>query len=248
MAKLLRFKDKFLLGLGLLGDIFEQGKDPGGLVSSAYSQLYGFVPTSYKKSNFYTHISKLQRTGYLEKVVKNGVPYLRLTSTAKEDLYRDFPMLSLQKKKWDKKWRVVVFDIEERKRRKRNVLREKLRELGFGMIQESVWISPYDFLFDLREFLEEHNLDQVVFVMEVILLLAGDQFTLANRIWNLDQFNERYKVLYEKMIKGKFDVGSLWQSYCDLLFIDPLLPKELLPKPWYGFLLRSTLIKSRRSS
>lgn len=244
MTKLLRFRDKLLLGIALAGDVLEQGRDPGGLVSLAYKNVYGFIPHSYKKSNFYFNVKRMQRTGFIEKIERRGEPYLRLTSAGKETIFHDFPLLSLQKKAWDRKWRVVIFDIQEKHRRVRDILRRKLRELGFGMVQKSVWISPHDFIHDLREFLEEHHLGDYVFVMEVKALLVGDQRLLTNRIWRLHQLNDQYEKLYKRLDSERVDKGEVWQSYCDLLIVDPLLPKELLPSPWYGFLLRSKLIKS----
>lgn len=47
-------------------------------------------------------------------------------------------------KRWDKKWRIVIFDIPEKKRLARDVLREKLKELGFYRLQRSVFVHPYD--------------------------------------------------------------------------------------------------------
>ncbi|OGI16846.1 MAG: CRISPR-associated endonuclease Cas2 [Candidatus Moranbacteria bacterium RIFCSPHIGHO2_02_FULL_40_12b] len=46
---------------------------------------------------------------------------------------------------WDKKWRVLIFDIKEKQRSKREALRGKLKELGFYQIQKSVWVCPYEF-------------------------------------------------------------------------------------------------------
>ena len=45
--------------------------------------------------------------------------------------------------RWDKKWRLVMFDIPEKKKNSREVLREKLKELGFYMLQKSCFINPY---------------------------------------------------------------------------------------------------------
>jgi len=45
--------------------------------------------------------------------------------------------------KWDKIWRVVIFDIPEKQRRKRTLLRMKLREWGFVQVQQSTWVFPY---------------------------------------------------------------------------------------------------------
>lgn len=45
---------------------------------------------------------------------------------------------------WDKKWRVVIFDIPDKTlRRARDVLRDKLKNLGFYQLQKSVWVFPY---------------------------------------------------------------------------------------------------------
>ena len=44
---------------------------------------------------------------------------------------------------WDGKWRVLIFDINERRRRTRNQLRRLLDGAGFVRIQDSVWVYPY---------------------------------------------------------------------------------------------------------
>lgn len=44
---------------------------------------------------------------------------------------------------WDGRWRIVMFDIPESKRRGRVVLTDKLKHLGFLQFQKSVWIYPY---------------------------------------------------------------------------------------------------------
>lgn len=49
-----------------------------------------------------------------------------------------------QKRRWDKRWRVIIFDIPERRRKVRDRLRNTMRELGFVRLQDSVWVYPYD--------------------------------------------------------------------------------------------------------
>lgn len=46
-------------------------------------------------------------------------------------------------KKWDKRWRLVIFDIPEKYRRARDMFRIRLRQLGLCLLQESVYIHPY---------------------------------------------------------------------------------------------------------
>ena len=45
--------------------------------------------------------------------------------------------------KWDKKWRIVIFDIPQELHNKRNIFRAKLKHLGFHMLQKSVFVFPY---------------------------------------------------------------------------------------------------------
>jgi hypothetical protein len=46
--------------------------------------------------------------------------------------------------KWDKRWRMVLFDIPEKHKKAREALRETLRKLGFYEYQKSVLIYPYE--------------------------------------------------------------------------------------------------------
>ncbi len=47
-------------------------------------------------------------------------------------------------KKWDKKWRFVLFDVPERKKPMRNALRFHLKAIGFYEFQKSVFVHPYN--------------------------------------------------------------------------------------------------------
>lgn len=247
MKKLLRPIDILLLGLTGALDAYQNLKDPFGIVGNAYKNVYGWVPRKYKKTNYYQTIRYGLKVGYIEKIVKNGEPYLQLTANGKERSKRDFPITGLQNKRWDGRWRVVIFDIKEKARRQRDQLRFKLRELGFGMIQESVWISPHDFIVDLREFIESVGLGESVFVMEVHQLLAGDPKTLSAKIWSLERINNEYKELFEDLKKfhDREQILTLKGRYLEILREDPCLPKELLPEDWYGERTRLFLRKKR---
>jgi len=47
-------------------------------------------------------------------------------------------------KKWDGKWRIIIFDIRETKRGIRTKFRRTLMQVGFLKLQHSVWVYPYD--------------------------------------------------------------------------------------------------------
>jgi len=55
------------------------------------------------------------------------------------------PSVHLKKpKRWDGKWRILIFDISEKRRWVRDQLRIMLTQLGFTQLQRSVWVYPYD--------------------------------------------------------------------------------------------------------
>lgn len=68
-----------------------------------------------------------------------------LTEKGKEKAIRFNPdYLKIKKPtNWDKRWRMVIYDIPDQKKAARDALRLKLNELGFKEWQKSVFIHPY---------------------------------------------------------------------------------------------------------
>lgn len=56
--------------------------------------------------------------------------------------FADFKMKP--RRAWDANWRMFVFDVPEKRRIVRDVLRDKLKKLGFFQFQKSVWIYPHE--------------------------------------------------------------------------------------------------------
>jgi hypothetical protein len=50
----------------------------------------------------------------------------------------------LNTKTWDGKWRVVAFDIPERKKKLRDRVRGILKRVGFEQLQKSIWVFPHE--------------------------------------------------------------------------------------------------------
>lgn len=65
-------------------------------------------------------------------------------------------------KKWDGKWRIVMFDIPEKIRNARDALRHKLRELGFYELQKSVLVYPFECRDEIDFIAEVFNIRQHV--------------------------------------------------------------------------------------
>jgi DNA-binding transcriptional regulator PaaX len=71
---------------------------------------------------------------------------LRITEMGKKKLQSlELREYKLPKpKRWDGRWRVLIFDIPERRRVLRDKVRRTLAAVGFIRLQDSVWIYPYD--------------------------------------------------------------------------------------------------------
>lgn len=72
--------------------------------------------------------------------------FLVLTSLGEKALRRvELLDYRLEKpKKWDGKWRMLIFDIKETKKGLRDRIRQSLISIGFVKLQNSVWVYPYD--------------------------------------------------------------------------------------------------------
>lgn len=242
MKKLLRPRDYLLLTMGFLGDTFEEIKDPFGLQEQSSQLLYGGVPERWKRHNFERAAQRMIKTGYIEKLLSHGKPVLRLTSEGRGKWSREFPLFELSQKRWDKWWRMVAFDIPNKLRGRRSSLRKKVKEFGMGQLQESLYITPYDFGGDLREFIEIHELSEYVEVFEARHTFGSDPKILAWRVWQLDKLGERYEELRQQIEEKQGFTSKERQEYKtqfeEILLDDPLLPKELLPEDWIGFKVR----------
>ncbi len=100
----------------------------------------------YKKSQVRHALYKLQNQNKVE-YVKEGRDTVSVNITEKGKKYLknfDIDNVFLNRPKvWDKKWRMVIFDIPEKKKLAREALRGKLKDLGFAKFQDSVWITPF---------------------------------------------------------------------------------------------------------
>ena len=73
-------------------------------------------------------------------------------------------------KRKDGKWQMIIFDIPEKKRRLRDLLRDNLVFLGYRMLQKSIWVCPFDVKEETEKFLKEYPLDPYIkmFLIEEI--------------------------------------------------------------------------------
>ena len=100
----------------------------------------------------------------LEKHNKDGTTTLVLSENGKQRALR-FNIDKIEIKKpprWDKKWRVVMFDIPEQLRRLRDSLRLHFKEIGLIELQKSVFIYPYPCSKEIEFIVEFYNAKKYV--------------------------------------------------------------------------------------
>ncbi len=106
----------------------------------------GFINPHQKKQNIKKSLSRLMQHGYVELKSENGQKRVRLTQKGERyaGLLGEGKLAPKKPKRWDKKWRVLIFDIPEKRRKVRTQVRTTLLILGFCRLQDSVWVYPYD--------------------------------------------------------------------------------------------------------
>jgi len=115
----------------------------------AHGYILKELGKEWKNINYY-YLKRIIQEFRYEKLVDwqektDGAIKIVLTKKGKEYAL-EYKIDEIKIKKpsgWDGIWRLVIFDIPERKRRARDALRDKLKELGFRELQKSVFVHPY---------------------------------------------------------------------------------------------------------
>ena len=84
-----------------------------------------------------------------------------------------------KKRKWDGKWRVVVFDIPEKKKIFRDIIRDHLKAIGFKRLQNSVFIFPHPCEPEILALVDVYGAASFVRVMTVSDIDNADQLKKA---------------------------------------------------------------------
>jgi len=95
----------------------------------------------YDPEKLYKGFKNLEGRGYIQnqaqgfRLTRAGIAWARGNK---------FNYLRLSDKPWDRKWRIVVFDIPEKPfKKQRDIFRSKLKSLGFYLLQKSVFVCPF---------------------------------------------------------------------------------------------------------
>lgn len=169
---------------------------------------------------------------------------------------------------WDRRWRLVSFAIPETMRTARDALRDHLLALGGAAVQPGVYVSPHRWDDDVRAEAERLGLTGHVVLASTDDLSVGgitDPRSIVTRLWPLDELAERYQAFIEtyrdvpeqleamrrrgqRISEHDFLPGVLHLAirFNSCFELDPLLPPELLPRPWPGKEARELLARCRK--
>jgi len=195
-------------------------------------------------------LEKLRRKGYVKRTGrKKAWPEITLAGRKRlESVLPDYD----EKRLWDGKIYLLTYDIPEKRRQDREILRRYARKLGMGMLLESVWITPYNPHEILAEYISEKHLAGVIIVADIGkdgAIGEEDLRSLVERVYELDRLNDLYRE-YIKNITSGGGMSPLQRQFgfLSILSRDPQLPWDLLPDNWQGNkayrLYKETLNKS----
>lgn len=182
-------------------------------------------------------MSRARQKGWLKKssVEKRGA-WPEITASGKKRLSLLMPRYD-EKRIWDKRLYLVTYDVPETRKKDRELLREYLKRIGAGLIQDSVWLTPYNPRVILREFVRERNLAGAIIVSDLGADgTIGDENIkdLIARIYKLQKINNEYSDFLEEFKEQKAKSSKISFAYFKILKDDPQLPFTLLPEGWLG--------------
>ena len=145
---------------------------------------------------------------------------------------------------WDGRWLIVMISIPESMRALRHKLRTRLSWAGFGSPSPGLWISPHvAATAEAKRVLDDLDVSTTAwsFVAEYGTIGSSQQ-EMVDAAWNLADIAQRYQAFID-------DFGALAPQTADEVFVaqirlvhawrrfpflDPQLPKILLPPHWSG--------------
>ncbi len=179
MRKITKIKIKYyskeiLKYLLLAGVVYVVASSPY-FVLNLTKNISKLKPSKTKSINAFSY---LRRRGLIETQREGYDVRIALTKEGKKQAGKyQIDDLEIEKpKKWDKKWRVVIFDIPNASRMIRDIFRRKLKEFGFYPLQQSVWIYPYSCQEEIKLLREFFGLNKKQIQVLEISKLEDDSF------------------------------------------------------------------------
>ncbi|MBI2047862.1 MAG: hypothetical protein HYT27_01865, partial [Parcubacteria group bacterium] len=124
------------------------------------------------RKQLYQTLHRLRLRGFIQVLQKNNKADAVLVTRKGEDRiqYANIKKIKLKKQnKWDKKWRMVAFDIPESRRFARDALRKSLKNIGFVEFQKSIFVYPYPCKKEINFLINVLGIDTYVYYIESVI-------------------------------------------------------------------------------
>lgn len=168
--------------------------------------------------------------GLLKRITKEGREELAITKFGRERLEAIIPTYRTHRP-WDGHLYLISYDIPTQANDARNLLREYIRRTGGALLQESLWINPYNPTRILSDFVTQHDIPGSVLISRLGKDGAiGDEklSDLISRVYRLDDLAGRYEAFLRAYAK-RGPVIETAVAYLSILKDDPQLPFPLEP-------------------
>ncbi|MGH3275033.1 MAG: PaaX family transcriptional regulator [Streptosporangiaceae bacterium] len=140
---------------------------------------------------------------------------------------------------WDGRWLIVLARAPESQRNTRHLLRTRLAWAGFGSPAPGAWISTHpERAAEAEQVLADAGVraDAQIFIAEHQGI--GEQ-SLVRQAWDLVEIERTYEDFLAEFAQQPCDgpltrLIQLVHAWRRFPFIDPALPRELLPDRWNG--------------
>jgi len=169
------------------------------------------------------------------------IPSYTLTQKGFNSLSLEFPSFRFLKETWDKKLRIISYEIPESKRELRDRLRREMQGWGLGPWHRSFWLTPHPVMDTLHALVDGKQEAQYMQAFEADHVF-GDRVTLIEKVWGKSALDKKYRELFKKwhsILSGDGEkivkFTNVLKEYISLLREDPGLPKELIGEGWIGF-------------
>ncbi|USK77375.1 phenylacetic acid degradation operon negative regulatory protein PaaX [Peribacillus frigoritolerans] len=198
-------------------------------------------------------VSRMVKQGWIQSEKQGNKSYYFLTDRGVQRMDEAANRIyKMKPNEWDGKWRILMYTIPEDKRQLRDDLRKELLWSGFGSFSSGCWISPNDLEKQINRLIEKYDINEYVDFFISEYKGPKENQSLVEKSWQLKEIENKYEEFIEKYSKqfivhqsiisrGEMSDAdcfvertNLVHEYRKFLFIDPGLPKELLPSKWNG--------------
>lgn len=194
-------------------------------------------------------VSRLKQRGLLVPEKSDGLAGYALSERAREVLVEgDRRIFARPEVEGDHQWLLAVFSVPESERDQRHRLRSLLTQLGFGTVSAGAWIAPAHVEGLTRETLERAGLAEYLDLFRSEHLGFRPLPEQVARWWDLETLNlmhseivATYRSTLDAWQDSTQDDATAFADYVGLLtswrrlpYLDPGLPRDLLPDDWRG--------------